>query len=158
MAKKMTRTIKTRLGPRDIAEDSILYFPRGLIGIEDKREFVLLQVGEKSPFLLLQCLSDPELGLLVADPYPFLSDYKVKLDNAEKRLLRIENIRQIAVIVTVTIPQGRPAETTLNLSGPIIINTEARLGLQVPQVDSKYPTHFKPVDGPGDRNNTPEGG
>lgn len=154
----MTRTIKTRLGPRDIAEDSILYFPRGLIGIEDKREFVLLQVGEKSPFLLLQCLSDPELGLLVADPYPFLSDYKVKLDNAEKRLLRIENIRQIAVIVTVTIPQGRPEETTLNLSGPIIINTEARIGLQVPQVDSKYPTHFKPVSGTGCQNNPPAEG
>ncbi len=154
----MTRTIKTRLGPRDIAEDSILYFPRGLIGIEDKREFVLLQVGETSPFLLLQCLSDPELGLLVADPYPFLSDYKVKLDNAEKRLLRIENIRQIAVIVTVTIPQGRPEETTLNLSGPIIINTEARIGLQVPQVDSKYPTHFKPVSGTGGQNNTPAEG
>lgn len=147
MAKKRTRVIKTRLGPREISEDSILYFPHGLIGIEDKREFVLLKVGENSPFLLLQCLTDPDLGLLVADPYPFLKDYKVKLDNAEKRLLRIENIRQVAVIVTVTIPQGRPQETTLNLAGPIIINTTAHLGLQVPQVDGTYPTHFQPLQG-----------
>ena len=38
MAKKIKRSIATRLGQRDIAEDSILYFPHGLIGIEDKRE------------------------------------------------------------------------------------------------------------------------
>lgn len=145
MAKKIKRSIATRLGQRDIAEDSILYFPHGLIGIEDKREFVLLQVGENSPFLLLQCLGDADLGLLVADPYSFLEDYSVKLDTAQKRILRISNIRQIAVIVTVTIPQGQPEETTLNLAGPIVINTEARIGLQAPQIDSKYPTHFRPL-------------
>ncbi len=139
--------IKTRLGPREIAEDSVIYFPHGLIGIEDKREFVLLQVGDGSPFLLLQCLKDPELGLLVADPYPFIKDYEVKLDHAEKRILRLENIRQIAVIVTVTIPQGRPEETTLNLAGPIIINTAARIGLQVPQVEAGHPSRYNPIAG-----------
>ncbi|HWR02926.1 MAG TPA: flagellar assembly protein FliW, partial [Humidesulfovibrio sp.] len=87
-------------------------------------------------------------GLLVADPFPFLPEYNVKLEQAEKKILRVESIRQIAVLVTVTIPKNRPQETTLNLSGPIILNTKARLGLQAPQVDSKYPTHFRLVDIP----------
>lgn len=138
--------IRTKLGEREVARESVLYFPHGLIGLDDKREFVLIPVRENSPFLLLQCVSDPGLGLLVADPFPFLPDYNVKLEQAEKKLLRVENIRQIAVLVTVTIPKNRPQETTLNLSGPIILNTKARIGLQAPQVDSKHPTHFRLVD------------
>lgn len=138
--------IRTKLGEREIARDSIIYFPHGLIGLDDKREFVLLQVRENSPFLLLQCVTDPGLGLLVADPYPFLPDYNVKLEAPEKKILQVENIRQIAVLVTVTIPRDCPQETTLNLSGPIIMNTKARLGLQAPQMDAKHPTHFRLVD------------
>lgn len=140
--------IQTKLGEREVARESVLYFPHGLIGLDDKREFVLIPVRENSPFLLLQCVTDPGLGLLVADPFPFLPEYNVKLEQAEKKILRVESIRQIAVLVTVTIPKNRPQETTLNLSGPIILNTKARLGLQAPQVDSKYPTHFRLVDIP----------
>jgi len=141
-------TIQTKLGEREVARDSVLYFPHGLIGLDDKREFVLIPVRDNSPFLLLQCVTDPGLGLLVADPFPFLPDYNVKLEQAEKKILRVENIRQIAVLVTVTIPKNQPQQTTLNLSGPIILNTKARLGLQAPQVDAKFPTHFRLVDTP----------
>lgn len=133
----------TRLGEREIAEEGIVYFPHGLIGLEDKREFSLLTVQEGSPFLMLQCVTDPGLGLLVADPYAFLDDYDVKLDAAEKKILRITSIRQVAVLVTVTIPKDQPEDTTLNLSGPIVMNTEERIGLQVPQVSSGYPTRYR---------------
>jgi len=137
----------TRLGEREVSPDGIVYFPRGLIGLEDKREFALLTVkDEKSPFLLLQCVTDPGLGLLVADPYSFLKDYDVKLDNLDRKTLRIENIKQLAVLVTVTIPQNKPENTTLNLQGPIVINTEARVGLQIPQTEAGYPTRFNPIN------------
>lgn len=137
----------TRLGEREISPDAIVYFPRGLIGLEDKREFVLLSVkDDKSPFLLLQCVTDPGLGLLVADPYAFLEKYDVKLENPDRKTLKIENIKQLAILVTVTIPQNKPENTTLNLQGPIVINTQSRIGLQVPQTDAGYPTHFNPIN------------
>jgi len=148
--------IRTKLGEREVARESIIYFPHGLIGLDDKRDFVLIQVRENSPFLLLQCVTDARLGLLVADPYPFMPDYNVKLEAPEKKALRVENIRQIAVLVTVTIPKDKPEMTTLNLSGPIILNTKARLGLQAPQVDAKYPTHFRLVDAQRTQNPEPE--
>ncbi|WFS64334.1 flagellar assembly protein FliW [Pseudodesulfovibrio thermohalotolerans] len=136
----------TRLGERVISSDSILYFPRGLVGLEDKREFTLLPVREgDSPFLLLQCITDSGLGLLVADPYSFLDDYDVKIENPERKTLKVENIRQLAILVTVTIPQDKPEDTTLNLQGPIVINTETRIGLQIPQTEAGYPTHFRPI-------------
>lgn len=136
----------TRLGEREIRIDSIIYFPRGLVGLEDKREFTLLPVREgDSPFLLLQCTTDPGLGLLVADPYSFLDDYDVKIENPDRKALKVENIRQLAILVTVTIPQDKPEDTTLNLQGPIVINTETKIGLQVPQTEAGYPTHFHPI-------------
>jgi flagellar assembly factor FliW len=133
----------TRLGKRVIDLDSVIYFPRGLIGLEDKREYVLLRIEDDSPFILLQNLEDTSLGLLVVDPYSFLTDYNVKLETAEKKILQIENARQVAVMVTVTIPHDRPEETTLNLSGPIIINSEAKRGMQVPQLEAGYPTQYR---------------
>ncbi|MFW5497721.1 MULTISPECIES: flagellar assembly protein FliW [unclassified Maridesulfovibrio] len=146
MAKERKKIIRTRIGEREITTEGIIYFSRGLIGFDDKRDFALIQLSENSPFLLLQSLEDPALGLLVADPYSFMDDYEVRLSEAEKRILRVENVRQLAVLVTVTIPPGRPDETTLNLGGPIVINSEAKRGMQVPQVDSKYPTHFRPAN------------
>lgn len=146
MARERKQIIKTRIGEREISSDAIIYFPRGLVGLEDKREYVLLQVRDDSPFMLLQCVTDPGLGLLVADPYVFIKDYNIKLEAPEKKILRLENLRQLAVLVTVTIPQDKPEDTTLNLSGPLLVNTEAKVGLQAPQVDSKYPAWYRLSD------------
>ena len=46
------------------------------------------------------------------------------------------------MLVTVSVPHGAPEKTTLNLTGPILVNYESRVGLQVPQVDTKYPSHY----------------
>lgn len=133
--------IQTRLGEREIAEDSIVRFPHGLIGFEDRRGFVLLQVNESSPFMLLQSVEDPGLGLLVADPLAFIDNYGVRLDGAEKKILGLEGEDEFAVLATVSIPRNEPEKTTLNLSGPIVINTRARVGIQSPQTDSSFPSH-----------------
>lgn len=155
MAKKQDRVIHSRIGTLSIAPERVLHFPRGLIGFEHEREFTLLQIRENSPFLILQSMYDPRLGLLVADPYSFLKNYDVVVGEAERKLLSIENIRQVLVLVTVSIPHGRPEETTLNLTGPVVINMQSRIGLQVPQTDSKFPSRFQP--GPADMSGEPGG-
>ncbi len=142
MARQKERVIQTRIGRRVIELDKTLYFPHGLIGFEDQREFVLLQIKGDSPFLILQSVNSPKVGLLVADPYSFTTKYEIKVGEAEQKILRLKNIRQLAVLVTVSIPPNEPEKTALNLSGPILVNYEARVGLQVPQVDGKYSGHI----------------
>lgn len=142
MARQNERVIQTRLGRQKVALDKVLYFPRGLMGFEDKHEFTLLQLREGAPFLILQSMDDPRLGLLVGDPYSFIEDYPIRIGDAEQKLLRLRTIRQVAVLVTVSIPPGRPEKTALNLTGPILINHEARLGLQVPQTDGRFPSQY----------------
>jgi len=135
------------MGQFSIPMENILVFPRGLIGFESQREFTLIRVKDDSPFLILQSLADPGLGLLVTDPFVFIRDYNISVGDAELKLLKLESVNQMAVLVTVTIPPGQPEQTTLNLTGPIVINHEAKLGLQIPQVDSDFPSHYKPGSG-----------
>lgn len=140
MARSKEIDVTTRLGDQVIERSKVIHFPHGLKGLENMREFTLLQIREDAPFLLLQSLEDPGLGLLVTDPYSFIDTYKIKVSDAEQFLLNITDAGQVAVLVTVSIPNGKPEKTTLNLTGPILINHEARLGLQVPQSDPTIPS------------------
>lgn len=135
MARNKEIEIDTRLGRRSVDADKVVHFPRGLAGFENERDFILLQIRPEAPLLILQSMSNPVVGLLVADPYSFMekSAYAPAMGEAEKQLLRISNLDEAAVLVTVTIPAGQPGEAALNLAGPIVINSSERVGLQVPQ-------------------------
>ncbi|MDR2055559.1 MAG: flagellar assembly protein FliW [Desulfovibrio sp.] len=129
---KMTE-IDTRLGLRSIDVDKIVRFPRGLAGFEDERDFVLLQIRPEAPLLILQSVRNAGVGLLVADPYSFLQNYTIVISDAEEKLLRLRGMEEAAILVTVSIPAGEPENAVLHLTGPIVINHKARLGLQIPQ-------------------------
>ena len=133
------READTRLGRQLIDLDKVIVFPRGLMGFEDQHEFTLLKIREDAPFLILQSLQEPNLGLLVGDPYSFLPEYRIRIGDAEQSLLQVKSSAQLAVLVTVSIPPGQPEHTSLNLTGPILINHEARSGLQAPQSDINPP-------------------
>ena len=139
MARRQEVEINTRLGRRRISMNKVIYFPRGLAGFENEHEFTLLQIRPEAPLLVLQSMQNPVLGLLVADPYSFLPGYSVTVGDAEQKLLRLKNVRQVAVLVTVSIPPGKPELTALNLTGPVLINHAMRIGLQVPQPENNGP-------------------
>ncbi len=136
MAREKEIEIQTRLGARVVDTEKVIYFPRGLAGFEGLHEFILLQIRPEAPFLVLQSMDNADVGLLVADPYIFMEDYKIKVCDAEQKLLRIQKEEEVAVLVTVTVPEGKPEETALNLVGPILVNREKRVGLQIPQADN----------------------
>ena len=134
MARNKEIEIDTRLGRRCIDADKVIHFPRGLAGFENERDFILLQIRPDAPLLILQSVSTPVVGLLVADPYSFFDkSYAPQVSDAEKQLLSIESLDQAALLVTVSIPAGAPEKAVLNLTGPIVINFEMRVGLQIPQ-------------------------
>ena len=139
MVQKQRRIIHSRVGPLQVEQDRLVYFPKGLVGFEMQREFALVRVREDSAFFLLQSCTDPALGLMVADPYVYVPDYRIKVGTPEQELLRLKNIREAVVLVTVTIPAGKPEDAVLNLVGPLVINTRLRRGIQVPQNQMRHP-------------------
>ena len=125
--------IQTRLGLRRIDTEKIITFPHGLAGFEQEHEFILLQIRPEAPMLILQSVSTPAVGLLVADPFCFLPDHKIVVGDAEQQMLGIGQREDAAYLVTVTIPAGQPEKAALNLAGPIVINHRQHIGMQVPQ-------------------------
>lgn len=142
MANKETTVIESRLGRREIRLDKVIHFPRGIIGFEHLRDFTLLQIAEDTALLVLQSLEISTLGLLVADPYTFIPEYSLRVSDAEQLLLKARSAEDLAVLVTASIPPGKPEETALNLLGPILVNHRKRLGLQVPQTEHVGPAKF----------------
>lgn len=142
MTNQETTIIESRLGQREIRLDKVIHFPRGIIGFELLRDFTLLQIAEGSALLVMQSMEDPALGLLVADPYFFMPEYSLNIGDAEQMLLKAHSVEDLAVLVTASIPPGKPEETALNLLGPILINHRERLGLQVPRAENTGPAKF----------------
>ena len=139
----MEKIIETRLGKQAITMDKVIHFPRGIIGFEQDQEFALLQMREDWPFLMLQSTSNPKLGLLVTDPYTFYPDYLIEIGDAEQKILQVQKREQLTVLVTIFIPPNKPEETVMNLSGPILINHELKIGLQVPQTGKNTPAQMR---------------
>ncbi len=142
MAENKKVIIDTRLGAQEVEVDKVISFPKGLIGLPGTYEFTLLQIREGSPFLLLQSMQDPGLGLLVADPFSFIDNYTIHISDAEQKLLKAESASDLAVLVTASIPPGKPEEASLSLSGPILINYKDKKGLQIAQADESLPDKF----------------
>jgi flagellar assembly factor FliW len=46
----------------------------------------------------------------------------------------VRTIDELTILVSVSIPPGKPEQTALNLAGPIFVNTREKIGLQIPQL------------------------
>lgn len=135
METKTQQIIHSRLGEKQINLDKVIVFPKGLVGFETSRRFILFRIRNDSPFLMLQDVDNSGIGLIVTDPYAFVPDYSLKVEDCDAEILGTSQLNEISVIVTVSIPHGQPEKTSLNLCGPILINTVKRVGIQAPQRD-----------------------
>jgi len=125
--------METRVGNLALDKDKFITMPKGLIGYENEKEYTIIEYKEHSPFYIYQSTKSPDFGVLITDPYYFMNEYTVKLNEAEQALLQADSAEDVNVFVTVTVPHGKPEDIALNLSGPIFVNPKKRIAIQVPQ-------------------------
>lgn len=133
--------IKTRdFGEEEISEEVIIDFPNGVYAFEENKRFVLLSpCGEDKYPMWLQSVDNPNLCFIVFDPREFVSDYSVELDKETKELLKADGA-EIDLLCMAVVPDEY-INTTLNLKSPIVINSEAKKGVQVIAAEN-YPLKF----------------
>jgi flagellar assembly factor FliW len=124
------------------SKEDVIYFPTGILGFEDSREYVLSRIPEYLPFEWLMSVDQPPLRFAVINPLLFDSDYAPKMVKEQLLELRIEKPEDILLYVIVTIHEN-PAESTANLVGPVVINKAKRLGRQIIIDDGRYTTQEK---------------
>lgn len=130
----------TRFGELSVEEGKVLDVIGGLLGFRE-RSFVLL-TPEKGPFHWLQSVENPDLAFVLADPRAAVPDYQVKLNRDEYARLGLDESSEVVILSVVTM-HADPAEITINLLGPLVVNPANRKALQVVMEGSGHSTRFR---------------
>jgi flagellar assembly factor FliW len=117
-----------------------LHFPFGLLGFPEATEYVLSDVEPGLPFKCLQAVHDPDLGFILMDPYMVMPDYQVNVELQDLHDLHARDQRHLCLLVILTIHPDALGQSTVNLQGPILINTENRWAKQLVLLQSPYHT------------------
>lgn len=147
--------IKTsRFGEIELPDETAIEFPEGIVGFKEARRFVMFDCGEEGIFKWLQSCDKPELAFVVCEASMIVPEYKVMIGRKEMETLKLDTVDDGVVCLILTIPES-PQEATANLLGPIVMNSESRLGMQLILVNPDYSTRhriFKAAEGGGAEN------
>jgi flagellar assembly factor FliW len=132
------KTINTRFGEVEYDPKEILHFPKGLVGFEELRDFIVMPNKKEGPLFWIQSTDDPDIAFILTDPTNFFLDYTIQPGAEEKEELKIKDDADCFVLSVVTVTPAK--EITLNLAAPILFSSKNNLALQVILEDSPYQT------------------
>lgn len=120
--------IKTsKFGEVDFDEKSIINFPNGIYGFENERKFIILNFGHKD-FFWLQSLTNPEVSLLITEPFWFFPGYDEILKN---KLFSFKiNPNRYMVFTSVYISR-KEKRIFSNIAAPFLIDKNRSVGIQL---------------------------
>jgi len=129
----------TRFGQINVKQEDITIFPEGPLGFPECTRFTLIDEDKAAPFRMLQSLDNPALAFVVVDPLMIRADYHFNVTKSELEMLKADQIDGLQVYSIVTMA-AEIRDVTVNLQGPLVINTNNNLGHQFVLVDSEYTT------------------
>ncbi|MCR5603428.1 MAG: flagellar assembly protein FliW [Lachnospiraceae bacterium] len=140
-------TIETKLfGEITVDESKLISFPQGIIGFPELKDFLLIHDGEGNGSIKwMQSIQEPAFAMPVVDPLSIIPDYNPDIEDELLKPLDGINQDNMLVLVTITVPK-EIEKMSVNLKGPIIINSDARKAGQLIIDDDKYQVKFPIYD------------
>lgn len=129
-------------GEIEAPEDSEIHFIRQIFGFEEYSDYYLIEMKDLENFYWLQSKQEAGLAFVVINPKIFKPDYELEIDQVDLNLLEPESPEDLVNLVIVNIPEN-PANMTLNLLGPIIINAKKRVAIQAISNRNDYETKYR---------------
>jgi flagellar assembly factor FliW len=126
----------SRFGQVKAGDELIFFFPEGLIGMP-YTSWVLITTDLESPFLWLQSTEAPELALPITLPAAFFPNYDCEISLADAQEIEMKDTSQAEIFCIVSAKE-KVEDFTINLSGPLVINEQARRGIQVVNPREEY--------------------
>lgn len=122
--------IKTKqFGEIEFSEDMLVDFPKGIIGFEKCRRFLIVHDEEYEPFRWLIAVDESEIGFPVLNPFLVENEYDKELPHRlVKRLINAEKPIDIFNVVTLN---GEGGKVTINLKSPVIVDYDEKKGEQL---------------------------
>jgi len=115
-------------GPLEVDARQKIRFSQGLYGFEGLFDYILLDARQK-PFYWLQSLAVRETAFVLIDPLVVRSDYKVDINPQDYEALELsgpEDEKFLQFVIVTILADAM----TVNLQGPLIINSKTRKGRQ----------------------------
>ena len=131
-----------RFGEIEIEKERIFKFKLPIIGFNDLKDFVILDLNQESFFKWLQSVEDPALAFPIVSVFSLDIDYSIDLQDEIVDILKIKNIESLLVMNIASIPQDNPQGTTLNLLAPLVFNLDESIAGQVILSGSGYDVSF----------------
>ena len=134
-------------GEIEIDDSKVISFPSGIIGFPDLQKFVLLYDEEQGSNTIkwLQSVEEPGFAMPVINPLQVKEDYNPVVDDELLKPIGELKDDDMVVLVTMTIPHEL-SKMTVNLRGPIIINSETCKGCQVILDSDEYKVKYPIYD------------
>ncbi len=127
-----------------IEDDKIIEFEGGIIGFPRLTKFALIHdeaKGVKAGIRWLQSMQEPTFAMPVMDPLIVCKDYNPQVEDELLADLGELNADNLLVLVTVTVPADL-TKMSVNLKGPIVINSQSRKACQVIVDGDEYAVKF----------------
>lgn len=131
-----------RFGEIEIEKERIFKFALPIIGFDQLKDFIILDINKDSFFKWLQSVEDPALAFPIVSVFSMNIDYSIDLPDNVVETLKIESVESLLVMNIASIPQENPQGTTINLLAPLIFNLDAQLAGQVILSGSGYDISF----------------
>jgi flagellar assembly factor FliW len=126
-------------------EEQELLFPVGILGFPTARRYRLerlrAQDDADSPFFNLRC-ADQDLSFTLIAPHQVGIQYQLSIDDQLLEFLNAASKDQLSILLIVTV-RDRIEDITINLQGPLVINTTSSLAVQL--VVEHYPVRYQLV-------------
>ena len=124
---------------------TILTFDDGIPGFPDHTRFVLVNFVDEGVFQMLQSVDDPDIAMVVANPWTFFPDYEPELTELDQEGLEIQTAEDAIVFCPVSVGDG--GVLFMNLLGPFVVNAKSYRGRQVVLMDGRH-TVRTPIPAP----------
>lgn len=131
------KIISTAIGEVTYTDQDIILFPEGIIGFEDRSNFIIYTHENFEPIQWLICVDDVSLQLPIIEPKLVREDYNASTSNGELQSIGLDKVKLGNLYVIVTVGNDIN-HVTANLRGPIVINTTRKLGKQIILSESSY--------------------
>lgn len=102
-------------------ENEIISFERGIPGFDYLKKFIIKEVGEDSPFSILQSIEDKDIGFIIISPFMINDKYEIKLNEEILKNLNIKKEEEVVLYSLVTLSE-KVENITANLKAPLVIN------------------------------------
>ncbi len=111
------------------SSDKVFTFPNGIPGFEEYTTFKIFHKddGNISAYWLESC-DNPDVTFTLVDPTSYDINYDIYLDAQEQQIIKADNPLDIGVFMMLKKIEDN--ELGANVSGPLVINVQAQLGIQ----------------------------